>query len=345
MRFVLRLLGSVHFSLALFCISALVAGASTLIDLPQRQQNSLFSVLICGFLINLFVSLCSRFPFRRSHLSFVLAHCGLMLILGGALIKGTFGFEGVLVVTKQGAHREIFLDGDRESALLQPFKRACEKMGYSYDEMLRLWFSDWKNRNQAVYAMEKVLPFPLQRVMDSLEWESLPHSFQSGALRLSRFLERRQTAHIRPELAREVFNNAHAPLPVISEWTTSLKAHLYSCCLFAEGLQDHQVQLKLKEIPYSSSLIEADEANYVCRLVVSDASGGSKDVVIGLNKPYDTIDGYRFTLREIAPSNHQAQLLVSWDPTSSVWMVTGTILTVLGIILLFIQKMKEKHGL
>jgi hypothetical protein len=343
MRILIRFFGSVHFSIALFCTSALVVAAVTLIDLPQRQQNGLFSVLICGFLLNLFVSLCSRYPFQKSHLPFVLAHCGLLLIFGGAFVKGLLGFEGIFLVTKESSHREIVLDGHRESALLLPFKRACEKAGYPYLEMLPLWFSEWKSGHETIYAKEALLPVPLQHVMESFDWDALPLSFQNGALRLSQFLEARQNRQIGKGLAKEVFYNGHAPLLFISEWTALLKAHLYTCCLFVEGMQCPPVQLKLKEIPYSASLVNADEANHICHVALTDADGRLKDIAVGLNSPYDTADGYRFTLREIAPSNRQVQLLVSWDPTSSFWMAAGAALTGLGIILLFVQKMRGKH--
>ncbi|MBS0650522.1 MAG: hypothetical protein JSR93_05115 [Verrucomicrobia bacterium] len=227
--------------------------------------------------------------------------------------------------------------------MLLPFKSACEKAGYPYFEMLPLWLSESKSSEETIYAKEVLLPLPLQHVMESFDWDAVPLSFQEGALRLSQFLAVRQSMQIGTGLAKEVFYNVHAPLPIISEWTASLKAHLYACCLFLEGMHNPQIQLKLKEIPYSAFLVNADKANHICHMALTDPDGRLKDIAVGLNSPYDTADGYRFTLKEIAPSNRQVQLLVSWDPTSSFWMVTGAALTGLGIILLFIQRMRVKH--
>ena len=344
MRAFIRFLGGVRFSLALFFLSALLIGIFTLIDLSQKKQNALFSILICAFFINLFVSLCSRFPLRKSHLPFALAHCGLMMILASALIRGFFGSEGVLVVGKEGGYREMILDGDRASALLLPFKRACEKVGYSYEEMLHLWFSDGENAKHSIYPLQSSISLPLQEVMDAFAWESLPLFFQTGAFRLSRFLKSRKNTQIGWALAQEVFQSSHLPVEKPSELTASMKAHLYSCCLFFEGLQDKKGELRTRKLPYAVSLAKADGANHVCHLIFSEDNGVFHDAVIAVNQPYDTLDRYRFTLAGVDFSNDQAQLLVSWSPISSYWIISGTVLTVLGIILLFFQKMGGKRA-
>ena len=121
-------------------------------------------------------------------------------------------------------------------------------------------------------------------------------------------------------------------------WTASEKAHLYSCCLFVEGLQNALFPLHLKEIPYAGTLLEVDEKNLSCSFSLKQRNGDVESVKVALNQPLDTTDGYRFVLQELGSFQDQALFLVSWNPISHHWLVAGALLTALGVVVLFIQK-------
>lgn len=351
LSFLFSLIGSIHFSIALFCSSIFVIAVATLIELPQETQNGLFFILMVGFFLNLLFSLIRRFPFRLSHVSFVLAHCGLMIVLGSALVNGYFGWEGAWVVTKSGGQDEVVIGGDRTSQLLHPFKCAAEKAGYCHDDILSLWFKEWKNRGQSVFDKDQLLPLQVERVIEYLDWAALPVSFQIGAARLSCFLERLGGGQVNLGLAREIFKGPQFPvkaspstqpqefLSLGVNWSLAEKAHLYSCCLFVEGVGRAFISLHLKRIPYIGLLLGVDEVGQFCSLALT-RQGGIEYVQIALNRPFDTREGYRFTLQEIAPSGDQVQLFVSWRPLSNGWLWVGTVLTAVGVIILCFQKVR-----
>lgn len=338
MRDLLRFIGSIHFSLALFLFSAVVVACATFIDLSLEMQNGFFSLLIVGFFMNLLVALCRRYPFRRSHLAFIFAHCGLLVILGASLIRGYLGWEGVWIITKSCSQNELVREGHYPSVVLHPFQSACKKVGFSYETILSLWFEEWKNKAQSVFDPNQTLPFPVEKVMECLDWTALPVTLQQGALRLSYFLEKCRNAQISVTLAQEIFKNSQLPCKKGMSWTASEKAHLYSCCLFVEGLQHALFPLRLKEIPYAGTLLEVDDKNQTCSLSLKQSNGDVEIARIALNQPLDTADGYRFVLQELGSFQDQALFLVNWNPISHHWLVAGALLTVLGVVVLFIQK-------
>ncbi|MBI1953202.1 MAG: cytochrome c biogenesis protein ResB [Candidatus Omnitrophica bacterium] len=63
---------------------------------------------LLGFLgLNLAVAALQRYPWKRKHLPFVLAHVGILLVLAGAIVGGKFGIEGSLVIPEGEASRTL----------------------------------------------------------------------------------------------------------------------------------------------------------------------------------------------------------------------------------------------
>ncbi len=57
-----------------------------------------FQSLLAFLAVNLSAAALERFPWKRKHVPFVLAHVGIVLILAGGVLGGRFGVEGQLVI-------------------------------------------------------------------------------------------------------------------------------------------------------------------------------------------------------------------------------------------------------
>jgi hypothetical protein len=68
---------------------------------------------ILGFLaVNLAVAAFKRYPWKRAHAPFVLAHLGIIAILLGGIIGGRFGIEGQLIIPEGQAEKLLQLPHD-----------------------------------------------------------------------------------------------------------------------------------------------------------------------------------------------------------------------------------------
>ncbi|MBI4353676.1 MAG: cytochrome c biogenesis protein ResB [Candidatus Omnitrophica bacterium] len=112
-----RFLGSLQIAVALLIAIAVVLAWGTLYETrfgTAAVQRAVYQAwwfqAILGFLaINLAVAAFERYPWKRKHLPFVLAHLGIILILLGGIIGGRFGIEGQLIIPEGQAERMLQL--------------------------------------------------------------------------------------------------------------------------------------------------------------------------------------------------------------------------------------------
>lgn len=101
-------LGSIYFALSLLAVTALVVAAATFTGSHLFYSSPPFSLLLALFFINILLSSLRRWPFRRSHIPFLLTHLGLLMLLAGAMGK-RFGIEGTLQVAEGESSCSILL--------------------------------------------------------------------------------------------------------------------------------------------------------------------------------------------------------------------------------------------
>ncbi len=114
----LRFLGKVQFTMVLLLGGVLIMTAGTIVE--SRESREVAQSLVYGaawfdvflFLIaaNLVVAVINRIPIKRHQWSFVLIHFSIVLLLGGAWISRTFGYEGRLAVREGSEESRIVLD-------------------------------------------------------------------------------------------------------------------------------------------------------------------------------------------------------------------------------------------
>jgi hypothetical protein len=100
-------LGSIYFAIALIAFTSFLVILATLLEASTDSHlfaaewiyhHTLFSVLLSFFFINILFSALRRWPFKFRHLPFLITHLGLLMIIGGTLIKQRNGIQGNLNV-------------------------------------------------------------------------------------------------------------------------------------------------------------------------------------------------------------------------------------------------------
>lgn len=114
----LHFLGSITFAIILITLTAAFVIAGTFLESltdSHRQAEKLiygsyfFQLLLWGFFFNILVSALRRWPFRSKHIPFLITHFGLLMILGGALLKSYVGMQGGMSISEGKASQRVFL--------------------------------------------------------------------------------------------------------------------------------------------------------------------------------------------------------------------------------------------
>lgn len=111
--------GSVYFAIILIASLAFFVIAGTFIESATDSHrhaalftyhHPLFIALLWGFFLNILLSSLRRWPFKLRHVPFLITHCGLLMILGGILIKSKYGLQGTMSLMEGSEERNVFID-------------------------------------------------------------------------------------------------------------------------------------------------------------------------------------------------------------------------------------------
>lgn len=111
-------LGSIFFAILLIAMTAAFVAAGTFLEAHSDSHlfsasftyhNPVFLALIWGFFINILFSALRRWPFKTKHIPFLTTHLGLLMLLGGIIIKSYYGTQGSMSVVEGAASQRIFL--------------------------------------------------------------------------------------------------------------------------------------------------------------------------------------------------------------------------------------------
>lgn len=111
-------IGGVHFAVTLIGVTALFVIAGTLIESLTEShryaafytyRHPAFIALLILFFLNILLAALRRWPFKWHHIPFLLTHLGLLMIIGGTLIKQIYGIQGVMKIMEGSGSHEIAL--------------------------------------------------------------------------------------------------------------------------------------------------------------------------------------------------------------------------------------------
>jgi len=115
---IIHFLGSIYFAILLLIFSVIGVSLGTFIEsyadsheyaVQTIYRHPLFNVLLSLFFVNILVSALLRWPFKKRHLPFLLTHLGLLMIIGGTVIKNLKGLQGNLIVWEGSGSKQLFI--------------------------------------------------------------------------------------------------------------------------------------------------------------------------------------------------------------------------------------------
>lgn len=120
MQRLLRLLGSIKIAVPLLVTIAVVLAWGTIYEslygtaAVQRfiYHSWAFQALLAFLAANLAIAAYARYPWKRKHVPFVLAHIGIILILTGGIIGARWGIEGQLIIPEGQAQKTLETPGN-----------------------------------------------------------------------------------------------------------------------------------------------------------------------------------------------------------------------------------------
>jgi cytochrome c-type biogenesis protein CcsB len=116
-RFV-QFLGKVKFTTVLLMGGAVIMTAGTIVESRESREVAWsaiygtlwFDVFLLLIGLNLVIAVVNRIPIQRHQWPFVVTHFSIVMLLVGAWISATFGYEGRLVVTEGNEESRLLLD-------------------------------------------------------------------------------------------------------------------------------------------------------------------------------------------------------------------------------------------
>lgn len=110
-----RLIGSLKIAVPLLIVLAAVLAWGTFYEArfgtaaAQRfiYHSGGFQLLLAFLAVNLAAAAFDRYPWKRRHVPFLLAHLGIILILAGAILGGRWGVEGQLIIPEGQSNSQL----------------------------------------------------------------------------------------------------------------------------------------------------------------------------------------------------------------------------------------------
>jgi hypothetical protein len=114
----LRFLGKAECTIALLLGGAAIMTVGTILESRESREvaRSLiyaaawFDVFLFLIVVNLVAAVINRIPIKRHQWSFVVVHFSIVLLLTGAWVSRTFGYEGRMAIHEGGEESRLFLD-------------------------------------------------------------------------------------------------------------------------------------------------------------------------------------------------------------------------------------------
>ena len=114
----MKFLASVRFSLVLLVGLILFVIAGTLLEAHYENhedaarftyRHPLFLLLLVGLFVNILLSALKRWPWKRGHMAFLVAHLGLLMVIGGVMVKQLGGVQGEMALIEGTSGSQLLL--------------------------------------------------------------------------------------------------------------------------------------------------------------------------------------------------------------------------------------------
>ncbi len=115
---IFHFLGGIYLALTLIALAGLTVAAGTFLESATGSHlfaakwtygHPFFLLLLCLFFINILFSALRRWPFKMRHLPFLITHFGLLMVIGGTILKNRSGLQGNLSVWEGSGNQHVLL--------------------------------------------------------------------------------------------------------------------------------------------------------------------------------------------------------------------------------------------
>ncbi len=115
---IFHILGGIYFAIFLIAAIALSVMIGTLLEAHTHSHlyaaqwtyhHPLFASLLGLLFINILCAALRRWPFRLRHIPFLLAHLGLLMVIGGTIFKNWYGIQGYMDILEGSANQKILI--------------------------------------------------------------------------------------------------------------------------------------------------------------------------------------------------------------------------------------------
>lgn len=185
--------GSFWFAIFLISMTALFVVAGTWIEgctgshwcaAYYTYSSPIFALLLWGYFVNILISALRRWPFRKTHIPFLLTHLGLLMLISGVLAKIYFGTQGSMGLVEGKGNDEVFIIPSealyletKEQKIIHPLQNAgvIGKLSYYIKERTphsQLEWTSWVN--DGYLTLRGVPPLAFNRdplpIIDQAPW-------------------------------------------------------------------------------------------------------------------------------------------------------------------------------
>ncbi|MDR0704938.1 MAG: hypothetical protein LBF88_08110 [Planctomycetaceae bacterium] len=174
----LRILGSIAVGIMIMVIVLPLLAWGTFIESEYGTTVSRFTLysspwfvlLWAGLGLNIFCALLNRFPWKYSHLPFITAHCGLLVLLAGCYLTWNGG-EIAQITLPEGTVGTKAMKPDRQHFTIQPLSPISSQYSSAKRDSLKIPFKpgpfswsdyDYSNWNQQNRKYRTSLGFAMQ---------------------------------------------------------------------------------------------------------------------------------------------------------------------------------------
>jgi len=349
----IRFFGGLYLTVPLLVITILLVAAATFLEGQTGSHaaaegwvyhHPFFYLLLGLYFVNILFSTFTRWPFRKSHIPFLLTHLGLLLVILGVAIKGFFGVQGVMRLHEgEGSHLIIFpkteglfgKNGEWRFSfpLLVGQSFQDGELTYTPLEIFPHGEGNWSRSAETIYMLDGGKAGYAAEETGKL----IPISFEATPLPIPEKIEdARPILHLHIQKGDEtekrmllyespvlepVFGTLLKFQPLVARAPNHIHLHKAKT-IYRPGTQ----------IPESfEAKISVDEEPFT----------------LLMNQVYESKQGYRYYLSHIegkAGEVKEVQLAVNFDPAKYILTYPGGLLVVLGSLLLLFKKKPSDYN-
>jgi hypothetical protein len=118
LKTIYHFLGSFYFAIIIITLMAIIVTAGTFTESYTDSHqyaalftynNPVFNGILVALFINILVAALRRWPFRMSHIPFLITHLGLLMLISGVIFKNIWGIQGNMTLIEGGSSHSIVI--------------------------------------------------------------------------------------------------------------------------------------------------------------------------------------------------------------------------------------------